>query len=119
MLSGFFGAFRKGAAHAKMIHVLSHYYNLDVSHPSTIAITQRIAENFSESLNEHELAIQFLAEFTAYHMLQDHPRAVFEVEKYLRVAGMAYDNEFAKYWPPFEALLRAAHERFGVRPAGL
>lgn len=116
MLQGLFRAFRGGVAEAKVLHVLSHYYNLDATGPSAASRIHRIVENLCDSHNEHEMAVQFLAEFTAKCMQQDHPRAVDEVKRYVRVAGAAYENEAANFMPPYIALLKTAAERFGVRP---
>lgn len=114
MFRELFSAWRGGAAQGKLIQVLSTHYNLDVSHPTFMAMTQRIAQNFSEVLNEHEMAIQFVAEFTAKHIQADHPRAISEVQKYIRVSNSAYQSGRASYRRPQQDLFVAARDRFGI-----
>lgn len=116
MLREMLGAWRRGAAGAKLIQVLGNYYNLDVSHPKFRDMARRIGENFAESLNEHEMAVYFVAEFTRNHVKPDHPQATREVEKYIRVSKAAYEAGLAKWRQPQEDLFAAARERFGIDP---
>lgn len=115
MLQGLFRGLRTGAAQTKLIYVLAHHYNLAVNHPDSMRKVQRTAESLSDSFNEHEMAVWFVADLTR-HIAPDHPRAVYEVERYLRVATSAYELGFARYRPFYEQLCAVARERFGVMP---
>jgi len=115
MLDGFFRALRVGSAQAKLVQVLSQHYNLAVSHPSSMDKVRRTADSLGDSFNEHDMAVWFVSDL-AKHMALDHPRAVPEVQRYLRVATSAYEHGFAKYHPFYEALCKVASERFGIVP---
>lgn len=99
----------------KALHVLSKTYSLEVSHPEHLTMMQRIAQNFSESLNEHEMAVQFLAQF-ARTIKTDHPQAHREIEKYIRMSKGAYNRGLARAEGPKEELFHVARARFGIEP---
>lgn len=108
-------AFAAGGTGAKAIHVLSKTYSLEVSHPQQLDMMNRIARNFGETLNEHEMAVQFLAQFSST-IKTDHPQARREIEKYIRMSKGAYSRGLARTEGPQQELFRVARERFGVEP---
>jgi len=115
MFGKMFRAFSTGANGAKAIEVLMKTYSLQVSQTDQLNMMHRIAQNFAESLNEHEMAVQFLAEFSAT-IKTDHPRARSEVEKYIRMSKGAYARGLASMDGPQERLFKVARERFGIEP---
>ncbi len=115
MLGRLFRAFAAGGTGAKAIHVLSKTYSLEVSHPQQLEMMNRIAQNFGETLNEHEMAVQFLAQFASTIKI-DHPKARREIEKYIRMSKGSYNRGLASYEGPQQELFRVARERFGVEP---
>ena len=115
MFGKMFRAFAAGGTGAKAIQVLVKTYSLEVSHPDQLSMMNRIAQNFGESLNEHEMAVQFLAEF-AGTIKTDHPRARSEVEKYIRMSKGAYNRGLASMDGPQERLFKVARERIGIEP---
>ena len=108
-------AFVSGGMGAKAIHVLSKTYSLQVSHPEHLNMMKRITENFGETLNEHEMAVQFLAEFSKT-IKTDHPQAKAEIEKYIRMSKGAYNRGLATMERPQQELFKVARERFGIEP---
>lgn len=115
MFGKIFKSFSAGKNRAKTIHVLTKTYSLVVTHPQQLEMIDGIAENFSESLNEHEMAVQFLAEFSKT-IKTDHPQAIREVEKYIRMSKGAYSRGLAEVKRPQEILFQVARERFGIDP---
>jgi hypothetical protein len=111
-----FRAAAAGGTGAKAIHVLSKTYSLEVSHPQHLSMMKRIAENFGEFFNEHEMAVQFLAQF-ANTVQTDHPQARREIEKYIRMSKGAYSRGLASDPQPQQELFRVAQERFGIDPS--
>jgi hypothetical protein len=75
---------------------------------------QEISKRF-ELYNEHEMAVQFLAEFSQT-IKTDHPQARLEIEKYIRMSKGAYKRDLAWVHAPQEELFRVARERFGIEP---
>lgn len=115
MFGNLFKSFAAGKNGVKIIHVLTKTYSLTVTHPQQLEMIDRIAINFSESLNEHEMAVHFLAEFSKT-IKTDHPQAIREIEKYIRMSKGAYSRGLAQVRRPQEALFLVARERFGVDP---
>lgn len=109
-------SFTGGANGAKAIHVLSKTYSLEVSHPQQIDMMRRIASNFGEVYNEHEMAVQFLAQFSKTIQL-NHPLAHREMEKYIRMAKGAYNRGLVQSDVVMEELFRVAEERFNIDPS--
>lgn len=118
MFGGLFRSFSAGVTAAKTTNVLLRTYGVSISHPDHLAMIDRIAKNFSESLNEHEMAVQFLAEFSRT-IQADHPKARAEVEKYIRMSKGAYARGLARAAAPQDALFRVARERFGIDHAAI
>ena len=118
MFGKMFRAFAAGGTGAKAIQVLVKTYSLEVSHPDQLSMMNRIAQNFGESFNEHEMAVQFLAEFSST-IKTDHPRARTEVEKYIRMSKGAYSRGLAVSKIPQEKLFKVARERFGINPSDI
>jgi len=115
MFGKLFRAFAAGGTGAKAIYVLSKTYILEVSHPEHLSMMNGIARIFGETLNEHEMAVQFLAEFSNT-IKADHPRARAEIEKYIRMSKGAYNRGLARTGGPQQELFKVARERFGVEP---
>ena len=115
MFGKLFRAVSAGGTGAKAIQVLHQTYSLQVSHPQQLEMMNRIAQNFGESFNEHEMAIQFLAEFSRT-IKTDHPQAQREIEKYIRMSKGAYSRGLARVEIPQQALFRVARERFNIEP---
>ncbi|MGZ8227597.1 MAG: hypothetical protein ACXWT3_13320 [Methylococcaceae bacterium] len=100
---------------AKAIHVLSKTYSLTISHPDQLNMMKRIYMNFGELYNEHEMAVQFLAEFS--NMIKiDHPKAKREIEKYIRMSKGAYNRGLVESDVVMEELFEVARERFNINP---
>lgn len=118
MFGGLFRSFSAGVIAAKTTNVLLRTYSVSISHPDHLAMVDRIAKNFSESLNEHEMAVQFLAEFSRT-IQAGHPKARAEVEKYIRMSKGAYARGLARATAPQDALFRVARERFGIDHAAI
>lgn len=118
MFGKIFRAFSAGRAGAQAIKILAKTYGLEVSHPDQLSMMNRIAQNFSESFNEHEMAVQFLAEFSKTIQI-DHPRARSEVEKYIRMSKGVYSRGLAVSEIPQEKLFKVARERFGIDPSDI
>lgn len=115
MFKNFFQSMATGKNAVKTVHVLTKTYSLVVSHPHELEMVDRISKKFSASLNEHEMAVQFLAEFSKT-IKPDHPKAIREIEKYIRMSKGAYSRGLARVTNPQEALFQVARERFGVNP---
>ena len=118
MFGGLFRSFSAGITAAKTTNVLMRTYSVSISHPEHLAMLDRIAKDFSESFNEHEMAVQFLAEFSRTIQV-DHPKARTEVEKYIRMSKGAYSRGLARAAAPQDALFRVARERFGIEPRAI
>lgn len=114
MLGEMFRSLAADRTGAKAIRVLGKTYNLEVSHPQHIAMMRSIAKRF-ETYNEHEMAVQFLAEFSCT-IKTDHPQAKAEIEKYIRMSKGAYSRELAWVHAPQEELFLVARDRFGIEP---
>jgi len=114
MFGDLFRSFAAGKTGAKAIRVLGKTYNLEISHPTHLAMMQEISRRF-ELYNEHEMAVQFLAEFSAT-IKADYPHARFEIEKYIRMSKGVYKRDLAWVHAPQEELFRVARERFGIEP---
>lgn len=115
MFGELFRAFSTGATGAKAIHVLIKTYSLEISHPEQLSMMERIAQDYGNTYNEHEMAVQFLAEFSSTIKL-DHPRARTEIEKYVRMSKGAYNRGLASMIGPQLRLFKVARERFGIEP---
>ena len=98
---------------AKTTHVLVKTYSLQVSHPQQIDMLNHIVQRNNGTLNEHELAVKFLAEF-AGTIQQDHPQAIREIEKYIRMSKGAYNRGLAHIKEPQNELFFIAKQRFGI-----
>lgn len=115
MLRTLIRSFRTGALEAKTIQVLQRTYNLTVNHPTHRKMIKRISQGFSESYNEHEMAVQFLAEFSEIIQI-DHLQAKREVEKYVRFSKSAYNRGLIKSDRVMEQLFKVAKMRFNINP---
>jgi len=93
--------------------ILSNTYSLDVSLPAQKEMLLRVVENFGQTLNFHELAIQFLADFSKT-ILKGHPRANSEIEKYIRFSKGAYLRGLATNERPQQELFEVAQKQFGI-----
>ena len=114
MLGDLFRSFAAGKKGAKAIRVLAKTYSLEISHPQHLTMMQHISKRF-ELYNEHEMAVQFLAEFSQ-KIKSDHPQAKSEIEKYIRMSKRTYNRELAWVHAPQDELFRVARERFGIEP---
>lgn len=115
MFGRIFRAIAGGSTGAKAIHVLSKTYSLEVSHPQHLEMMNRIAQNFGDFFNEHEMAVQFLAQFSNT-IKTDHPQATREVEKFIRMSKGAYSRGLASAEGPQQDLFQVARDRFGIEP---
>jgi hypothetical protein len=115
MFSNLIRAFKGGSMGAKAIHVLSKTYSLTVSHPEHLDMMKRISQNFGEVYNEHEMAVQFLAQFSNT-IKTDHPQAQREIEKYIRMSKGAYKRGLVESEIVMEELFKVARDRFGINP---
>jgi hypothetical protein len=109
---------KAGGNGAKAIRVLSRTYHLQVSHPEHIKMIQRITSDYGELLNEHEMAIEFLAQFATTIKI-DHPKAQSEVKKYIRMAKGAQKRGLVESSIVMERLFNVANERFGIIPESI
>lgn len=100
---------------AKTLHVLGKTYSLEVTHSQQLEMVNRIAQDYSQKFNEHEMAVQFLAEFSRT-IKTDHPKAISEIEKYIRMSKGSYNRGLAHIAQPQQELFRVAQERFGIDP---
>ena len=114
-----FGKLFKSAAaskaSAKAVHVLGKTYSLQITHSQQLEMMNRIDQDCSDKLNEHEMAVQFLAEFSRTIRV-DHPKAISEIEKYIRMSKGSYNRGLAHIKQPQQELFRVAQERFGIDP---
>ena len=115
MFGNLFKSLSAGKDSIKILHVLTKTYSLSVTHPQQLDMVDRVAREFSSHLNEHEMAIQYLAEFSNT-IKTDHPQAIREIEKYIRMSKGAYARGLANVRQPQEALFQVARERFSVDP---
>jgi len=115
MFGRLFRSFAAAGTGAKAIHVLRKTYSLDVSQSQHLSMMKRISENFGEFYNEHEMAVQFLAQFIDTIQIE-HPQARREVEKYIRMSKGSYNRGLATHDHPQQELFRVARERFGIDP---
>lgn len=99
----------------KAINILRNTYSLEVSHPEQVDMMRRIAVNFSEFYNDHEMAVQFLAEFARTIQI-DHPLARREMEKYIRMSKGAYKRGLIQSDAVMVELFKVAKDRFGIDP---
>lgn len=113
MLRGLFRSWSAGVDAAKATNVLLRTYSVSISHQVHLEMMDRIAKAFSGVLNEHEMAVQFLAEFSKTIQLE-HPKARAEVEKYIRMSKGAYARGLAHAPLPMDDLFRVARDRFGI-----
>ena len=118
MFGNFFKSLSTGKDSIKILHVLTKTYSLSVTHPQQLDMVDRVAREFSGVLNEHEMAVQYLAEFSKT-IKTDHPQAIREIEKYIRMSKGAYSRGLANARQPQEALFQVARERFGVNPESI
>lgn len=115
MFGKFIKSFKIGADVNKITLVLARTYSLAVSQPIHLDQINHIAQVFGESFNEHEMAVQFLAEFSNT-IKTDHPKAKNEIVKYIRMAKGSYLRGLAVSTIPLEKLLKVARERFDIEP---
>lgn len=115
MFGNIFKAFSTGKRSAEISRILMKTYSLSVSRAHEIELINSIVESHSNTLNEHELAVQFLAEFSRT-MKTDHPQASKELTKYIRMSKGAYSRGLAQKRQPQEELYKVARERFGIEP---
>lgn len=115
MLGKLIRGFKGGGMGAKAIHVLGKTYGLVVSHPQHIDMMERVSQVFGEVYNEHEMAVQFLAEFSNT-IKTDHPQAKREIEKYIRMSKGAYKRGLVESDVAMEELFKVARERFDINP---
>lgn len=113
MLGRILRALKGGGNGAKAIHVLRKTYSLSVTHPQHIDMMKRISNNFGEVYNEHEMAVQFLAQFIET-IKTDHPQAHREVIKYIRMAKGAQNRGLVESEVVMEELFKVAKIRFGI-----
>jgi uncharacterized protein YlxP (DUF503 family) len=115
MLGKIIRAFKGGGMGGKAIHVLSKTYRLTVSRPNELDMMKRISQSFGEVYNEHEMAVQFLAQFSSTIQI-DHPKAEREIKKYIRMSKGARKRGLVASDIPLEELFKVARERFGIEP---
>ena len=115
MFGNLIRAFKGGGMGGKAIYVLSKTYNLTVSHPEHLDMMKRISQKFGEVYNEHEMAVQFLAQFSNT-IETNHPRAQREIEKYIRMSKGAYNRGLVTSDIAMEELFKVARNRFGINP---
>lgn len=113
MFGNLIQAFKGGGMGGKATHVLRKTYNLSISHPDHLEIMKNISQNFSQSYDEHEMAVQFLAQFSKT-IKKDHPQAKREIEKYIRMSKGAYNRGLLKSDIGMKELFNVAKERFNI-----
>lgn len=113
MFGKLFKSVATSKTNAKILHVLGKTYSVEVTHSQQMEMVNRIAQDYSDKLNEHEMAVQFLAEFSRTIRI-DHPKAISEIEKYIRMSKGAYSRGLAHIVQPQQELFRVAQERFGI-----
>ncbi len=107
-----------GANGAKAIRVLAKTYGLQVSHPKHIKMMEQIAMDFGELCNEHEMAVQFLAQI-AKEIPADHPQARREIEKFIKISKGAHNRGLISITSPMRQLFAVAKERFNIDPENI
>lgn len=100
----------------EVVHVLAKTYSLslvDLPHEQNNMLN-RIIINSINTLNEHEMAVKFLAEFT--NIIKTDSKGIAEIEKYIRMSKGAYNRGLARINEPQQELFKVARERFNIEP---
>lgn len=108
-------SFRVGKRGADAIHVLMKTYSLEVSHQEHLDMMHQIALDFGDLMNEHDLAIMFLARFSST-IKTDHPQAEREIKKYIRMSKGSYNRGLARSSVALEQLFDVIRNRFNIDP---
>ncbi len=107
-----FRSFMGGVTSAKAVLILAKNYNLVVDHAGNDYM-KHIGTRFSETMNEHEMAVFFLTDFIR-NLSQDLPQIKPTVVRYLSQAKHAKDVGHIRDENLVEDLYMVAADRFGV-----
>lgn len=115
MLGDAMRAWSKGKVGGLAGKLLERQYNVHVRTPEGVRRLERLMECFGDLMNEHELAILFLAEMVET-VPADHPRIREELPKYIQMSNLAYETGHARNRNPQTQLFEAIRNRFGINP---
>jgi hypothetical protein len=113
-LNGFKNAISGGEHAAKAQIVLLRTYSLSLDRNGQEEL-RRIATQFREVMNEHEVALKYLCEFSR-KINPEHPKALAEVTKYVRMAKGARVRGLVNSDFLLDELLDIARMRFKLEP---
>jgi hypothetical protein len=108
------GAFKEGMNGAKATQVLMKTYSLILDDAGHQRMQGLVSAGYADLYNEHELAVKFLADFSAEFIDPDNPRAKPEVIKYIRMAKGAKGRGLIGNSDPLDELQNVAKNVFGI-----
>jgi len=109
MFSKLFGAIGNGFKVGKVSDILIRNYSLSAPEEDI----EFVIRNHSDVANEHELAIWYLVNWVQ-HIYLDHPKAISEVTKYIKVAKKAARSGFVQNPRCGDILFAVIKDRFNV-----
>ena len=112
MFGNFFGAIKSTHLSHKVCNILLTNYSLS----APVEEVHEVISRYSNITNEHELAIWYLTDWVQRIYLE-HPKAISEVTKYIRVVKMAEKSGQLNDYKSGEKLFFIIKTRFGVDPS--
>lgn len=114
MFGNLFGAIKNTHMAHKVNNILLRNYSISAPLEDVLEVLLR----YPNDQNEHELAIWYLTDWVK-RIYPNHPKAISEVTKYIRIAKTAAKNGFINNPACGDALFIVIENRFGVDASGV